>query len=420
MTGDAGGYAQATIEIEAAEAAAGAVKVVWTPQYGQVTVQVPPGTVDGVVTWAQGPAGPVAVTIRVRHPQQQWAAPPPGYPVPQPGYPAPVAGYPAGPPTAKPVRKGLLIGVGSAVAVVLIAGCCIGGRLIISNNDNNNKAAQPTGSATTGVTDAGPITPVAYSQLLSSADTALKTDFAKLNTANQSTLATAGPATARSMKAQAEKLLAVTPPGSASSANKELAGALQAWADVVQDAGATKSPCPAAGGPYPDMLRSQFATDVRAAAKDLAAADPTFKFGTFLPAAPKQQSRRLANGAFVKKPGKRGLGHLEIKNGAGDTTISLVPTSGKKPTLTVYVRSKAKFTATGVADGTYRIYSATGQDWNASKKGFTRGCGFTKFDDTFKFTTTSTSSTIWQITLTPVANGNASTSSVDPDAFPTD
>jgi hypothetical protein len=97
-----------------------------------------------------------------------------------------------------------------------------------------------------------------------------------------------------------------------------------------------------------------------------------------------------------------------------------VPTSGKKPTLTVYVRSKAKFTATGVADGTYRIYSATGQDWNASKKGFTRGCGFTKFDDTFKFTTTSTSSTIWQITLTPVANGNASTSSVDPDAFPTD
>jgi hypothetical protein len=419
MTGDAGGYAQATIEIEAAEAAAGAVKVVWTPQYGQVTVQVPPGTVDGVVTWAQGPAGPVAVTIRVRHPQQQWGAPPPGYSVPQPGYPAPVAGYPAGPPTAKPVRKGLLIGVGSAVAVVLIAGCCIGGRLIISNNDNN-KAAQPTGSATTGVTNAGPIAPAAYSQLLSSADTALKTDFAKLNTANQSTLATAGPATAQSMKAQADRLLAVTPPGSASSANKELAGALQAWADVVQDVGATKSPCPAAGGPYPDMLRSQFATDVRAAAKDLAAADPTFKFGTFLPAAPKQQSRRLANGAFVKKPGKRGLGHLEIKNGAGDTTISLVPTSGKKPTLTVYVRSKAKFTATGVADGTYRIYSATGQDWNPSKKGFTRGCGFTKFDDTFKFTTTSTASTIWQITLTPVANGNASTSSVDPDAFPTD
>jgi hypothetical protein len=418
MTGDAGGYAQATIEIEAAEAATGAVKVVWTPQYGQVTVQVPPGTVDGLVTWAQGPAGPVAVTIRVRHPQQQWGAPQPGYPAPQPGYPAP-AGYPAGPPTAKPVRKGLLIGVGSAVAVVLIAGCCIGGRLITSNNDDN-KVAQPIGAATTGATQAGPITPVAYSQLLTSADTALKADFAKLNTANQSTLTTAGPATAQTMKAQAEKLLAVTPPGSASSANKKLAGALEAWADVVQDAGTTKSSCPAAGGPYPEMLRSQFASDVRAAAEDLAAADPTFKFGTFLPAAPKQQNRRLANGAFIKKPSNRGLGHLEIKNGAGDTTISLVPTSSKKPTLTVYVRSKAKFTATGIADGNYRIFSATGQDWNASKKGFTRGCGFTKFDDTFKFTTTSTSSTVWQITLTPVANGNASTSSVDPDAFPTD
>ena len=86
----------------------------------------------------------------------------------------------------------------------------------------------------------------------------------------------------------------------------------------------------------------------------------------------------------------------------------------------MYVRSNGKFTATGVKDGTYRVYSASGTDYDSAKKGFTRDCGFTKFDDTFKFTTSSTSSTIWRLTLTPVANGNASTSEVDPGAFPTD
>ena len=436
MTGDAGGYAQATIEIEAAEAATGATKVVWTPQFGQITVQVPPGAVDGVVTWAQGPAGPIAVTVRVRHSPEQppWGAAPqqPGYAAPagypgqpgysgqpgQPGYPAYPGqpGYPAPPPGPKPARKGVLIGVGSLVGAVLLAGCCIGGRLI-ANSDDDKGVAKPAGTST-GAVKAGPITPVEYSQLLVTADAAIKTDFAKLNTTNPTSLKLAAPTAADTMRSQAEKLLAVTPPATAAAANSDLADELKAWADSVEESAGAKSACPAAPGPYPELLRSQFASDIRIAAKDLASADPSFKFGSFLPAAPKEQKRRLGNGTYIKKPTSRGLGHLEIQNGAGDTTISLVPTSGKKPTLTVYVRSKGKFTATGVKDGTYRVYAATGEDWNAGKKGFTRDCGFTKFDSTFKFTTTSTSSTVWQIKLTPVENGNASTSTVDPDSFP--
>jgi len=417
MTGDAGGYAQTTIEIDAAEALTGGPKVVWTPQYGQISVQVPPGTVDGVVTWAQGSAGPIAVTIRVRHSaeQGQWG----GYPA-APGYPAPPA-YPVQPaaaPAGKPARKGVLIGVGSLVGVVLLAGCCIGGRLILDGDDDKD-VAKPS-STSTGAAKAGPITPVEYSQLLVAADAAIKTDFAKLNTSSTTTLKTAAPAAAETMRTQAGKLLAVTPPAEAEEANGDLADELKAWADSVEEAAAAKPACPASAGPYPDLLRSQFASDIRIAAKDLAGADPSFKFGAFLPAAPKEQNRRLGNGSYVKKPTSRGLGHLEIQNGAGDTTISLVPASGKKPTLTVYVRSKGKFTATGVKDGNYRVYAATGEDWNAGKKGFTRDCGFTKFDSTFKFTTTSTSSTVWQIKLTPVENGNASTSTVDPDSFPSD
>ena len=447
MTGDAGGYAQTTIEIDAVEAANGAVKTVWTPQFGQVTVQVPPGSPDGAVMWGQGQAGPIAVTIRITQQQPpaqpQWGAPAPQYPQQpqqqqgyppqpeyaqqgygqpgygQPGYPQPE--YPGAVPPAKKSKKGLLIGVGSAVAVVLIAGCCFGGQALLKGDDKTKKnAVGTTTGATTGATSAGPVTAAEYSTLLAGADAAIKVDFAKLNTSDTSALKTAGPAAAATMRAQADKLLTVKAPAGAESVNSDLADELRSWSDSLTDIGNAKSACPAAEGPYPELLRSQYAGDIRVAVKDLTEADPSFKFGTFLPAAPKEQNRRLSNGTYIKKPSNRGLGHLEVTNGAGDTTISLVPSGSKKAALTIYVRSKGKFTATGIKDGTYTVFSAVGEDWNNSKKGFTRSCGFTKFDQSFKFSTTSRSSTIWQITLRPIAGGNASTSDVDPDSFPTD
>jgi hypothetical protein len=45
-------------------------------------------------------------------------------------------------------------------------------------------------------------------------------------------------------------------------------------------------------------------------------------------------------------------------------------------------------------------------------------CAFSKFDDTFLFRASPLIDT-WEITMTPVAGGNASTSDVDPNAFPT-
>ena len=188
--------------------------------------------------------------------------------------------------------------------------------------------------------------------------------------------------------------------------------------DMVDETASAKQECPAAS-PYTTVLQSGWADGIREDAKKLAAADPTFKFGTFLPAAPKEQKRRLKTGTFLNRP-DGGSGHFKIKNGADDTTVSLVPTKGKKPkpVLTVYVRGGGTFTAKGVRDGTYRVYTASGEDWDKAKKGFTRDCAYSKFDDTFKFTTTSFSASIWTITLTPVVGGNASTSDVDPNAFP--
>jgi hypothetical protein len=303
------------------------------------------------------------------------------------------------------------------VAVLLIAGCCFAGRLL-TGKDDVQKVVTGTGTTTT-TTTARPVTPAEYSALLAAADSAITVDFAKLNTSDTNALKAAGPAVATTMRTQADKLLAITAPPSAETANLHLTDDLKSWADSLEDVGTAKGSCPAASGPYPDLLRSQFAGEIRITSKSLTTADPSFAFGSFLPAAPKEQNRRLGNGTYVKHPASRGLGRLEIINGATDTAISLVPTSSKKPTLTVYVRSKGRFTATGVRDGIYRVFSASGEDWNAARKGFTRDCGFAKFDDTFAFTTTSTSSTVWRLTLHPAAGGNASTSGVDPGDFPT-
>ena len=63
----------------------------------------------------------------------------------------------------------------------------------------------------------------------------------------------------------------------------------------------------------------------------------------------------------------------------------------------------------------YNIFTAGGEDWDNAKKGFTRDCAFSKFDDDFAF---SSSGDRWTITLEQVVGGNASTSDVDPNAFP--
>jgi len=73
---------------------------------------------------------------------------------------------------------------------------------------------------------------------------------------------------------------------------------------------------------------------------------------------------------------------------------------------------------TGVRDGTYRIFVASGVDWDGSLRAFTRTCDFRKFDDTLKFSTTSTQFTVWTITLQATGGGNTPTSDVDPDQFP--
>jgi hypothetical protein len=463
MTGDPG-YSSAVIEVPQAEAAAGTSRTVWSPTHGPLNVVVPPGTVDGAVVWVQSPtAGNVAVTIRVSSPfppPQPYPGapaagpgypPPPGQPYPgqpHPGQPFPGQPFPgqpfpgqpqhfpgqpqhfpgqpqgfAGPPQAAPRNNKRNAVIGGSLVVLLALGCCGIVRVFSGDDDDSPQAGNRNGVAatagSTGPRSTTPLAPEQYAQVLAASDTAIGTSFRKLATADSAAFAKAAPTAVTTIRAEADKLRAVQPPAAAAAAHGQLTLELQSLGDMVDESASAKQECPAAS-PWATVLQSGWADGIREDAKKLAAADPAFKFGTFLPAAPKESKRRLKNGSFITRTSTGGSGHLKIKNGADDTTVSLVPAKGKKPKpiLTVYVRGGATFTAKGVRDGTYRVYTASGEDWDKGKKGFTRDCSFSKFDDTFKFSTTSFSASIWTITLTPVIGGNASTSDVDPKSFP--
>jgi hypothetical protein len=399
MTGSAGSYHSAEIQIDPRAAASGTTTVLWVSALGPVTVTVPPGTVDGAVIWVRVPAGDVAVTIRVAFDAGPAASPPAVGPEPAPARPAhrrqtQVLGY----------ATLLLIALGAFFAVRVYAGGkpdATPGRVI---------ASRPAEDV--------PLSAAGYRQALAAADRAIGADFATLHTDERGALLKAAPVAAETMHSAAVTLDQTLPPLAADAAHRALVTELLNLAETVRKTGSAEPDCPAAS-PYALLLQSDAAGGVRAAAKRLGAVDRTYVFGVFLPAAPKRTNVRLTNGTLLKRPAQQGAGELAIGNGAkDDTVVSLVPQKSKRPIATVYLRGGGNGTIANVKDGTYRIYAAAGQDWNARAKGFTRGCSFSVFDDSFAFRTTATSATKWTVTLTPAAGGNATTTDVDPGAFP--
>lgn len=142
-----------------------------------------------------------------------------------------------------------------------------------------------------------------------------------------------------------------------------------------------------------------------------------------LPVAGAKSPKRPANGKFVHSSSRVGRGTMTIdNNGSEDTLVTLA--RGHKPAISVYVREHKKFTVTGVNDGRYTTFFTSGTAWDPQAKAFGRQCSFQRFDDPMGFHTTRTATQIrwstWKITLHKVVGGNAQTSEVDPDEFPTD
>ena len=117
------------------------------------------------------------------------------------------------------------------------------------------------------------------------------------------------------------------------------------------------------------------------------------------------------------RKGSRGEGLLDIDNGTPEDTYVTLGIGGALK-LGVYARSGSTAHVTGVADGTYDLYYASGSGWNSDLRTFTVDASYTKFDDPFPFATTARKYSAWSVTLQPSASGHATTSSVDAAQVP--
>ncbi|MBG0820694.1 hypothetical protein HS048_08100 [Planomonospora sp. ID91781] len=134
-------------------------------------------------------------------------------------------------------------------------------------------------------------------------------------------------------------------------------------------------------------------------------------------ATPATAAARPRNGRILYDRISGGQGTLKVKNGTSrDAVVTLV--RGRTKAISVYVRARSTAKINDVRDGTYRIFFTSGYRFSVSKGRFARGASYQRFDDRLRFTTTSTSATIWTLTLNPVRGGNARTTGVNPKDFP--
>jgi hypothetical protein len=386
---------------------------------------------------AGAPAAPPPATGEPAAPPYAW--PQPGGPVPpagtptapyawpQPGGPVPPAGTPTAPypwqvppsAPARPRRRNRMVFLTSGLLLVLLALLVV--PLVVNRGDDGSPPAGGNGGNGGNAPSAVPAaSPEQYQLALTSTDGALAASWRKLSQARTpATVRNAADALALAVQSEAEKLGELTPPDQVTAAHSQLVTALEAFSERLS-AGSTEDVCSGSSA-APRLSKESALNQVRAAAQAVAAADPAhpYRVGTWVPKAGTEPKRRLSNGKYLKRTVSNGSGQLRIKNGgSADAVVSIVAGNGKQPAIVVYVRGKQNFTVRGVRDGTYRVFLTSGADWDAPAKTFSRDCAFERFDDTFKFQTTSTTFTIWEITVQAVSGGNASATSVSPDDFP--
>jgi hypothetical protein len=129
--------------------------------------------------------------------------------------------------------------------------------------------------------------------------------------------------------------------------------------------------------------------------------------------------RRLATGTIIRESGARnGAGRLEIANELDLDGVAILSWEGGGLLVAVYILNHDSYALTGIPDGTYELYFTLGEDWNAEQAQFTRRRRLSRFEDLFPFTSTSTTYSVWSVTLHPVAGGTGSTESVPEGQFP--
>jgi len=116
---------------------------------------------------------------------------------------------------------------------------------------------------------------------------------------------------------------------------------------------------------------------------------------------------------------------LTIKNGGNsDAIVSLYSLSADRTIRNEYVQKNSSFEMSSIPQGEYKIRVFYGNDWNpdlenscGTKGNFESDLNFSEFDGTEYFEDSERGYTTLTITLYTIANGNASTSGIDPTQF---
>jgi hypothetical protein len=344
---------------------------------------------------------------------------PPGVAAP-PGYPPPFDLGALAPPPPPRRRRGLVVAlVAGGVALVVLCAVLVPVALRSGKSGSPGAAGTTSASASPSPT---PLTPEAYQQALDSVDKALATPIQLISQATTpNRLDSPMDNLSVTLDYQVEALRQITPPAAVVQATRDLISGLGGLAATVRDLSGPDATVCAGSAAMARISQSAAADSLRTTIKDLTTADPAkaYHFGTFLPAKTADSKRRLNNGNMIKKAGG-GLGQFKVKNsGSTDAVVTLAPAGSKSATFSVYIRNGETATASGIKDGTYDAYMSSGEDWDSGAKVFTMNCRQQKSNDTFKFSTTGRTYTVWTIELHPATGGNGTSSNVNPGDVPT-
>lgn len=125
------------------------------------------------------------------------------------------------------------------------------------------------------------------------------------------------------------------------------------------------------------------------------------------------------NGAFLKKKVSGGSGQLKIENKYSFPVIVTLckDTATTKALNRVYMKAKSTTTMSGIKDGSYIVYVKGGKGYSKMAKDILEPQAAYKSNSPMKFTTTSTTYSIWTLTLN-VKGGNTNINAIDDNSIP--
>ncbi len=108
-------------------------------------------------------------------------------------------------------------------------------------------------------------------------------------------------------------------------------------------------------------------------------------------------------------------GSVNIQNGLSKGAYLKLADKDKKIFKTLYIPPTSQGTISGICNGRYYLYYELGDQWDPRSNSFKANASLKKFVDPLDFT----GNNYYKATLNPVTGGNAKTSNVDPEDFPT-